>query len=134
MSVRLCRVPSTQTLIPVNIYTDVLTTTNATPLVSAASSRVIASGTCGYVELTASARNTVNGASMVMRRMRCFKNVAGVLSIVGNAGAILPAIGDAAMLTALFDAVATGTTLQPRVTGIAATTIEWLIETCYTLN
>jgi hypothetical protein len=119
--------------------TDVFTTTNATPTVSAAASFVIPSGAGGIALMTASARNTSTGASASAQVARTFQNIAGVLSLTGSlitiaSGALGVLLGDATMVTALIDFTSSGTTFQPRVTGIAATNIEWLLDVSYRVN
>lgn len=117
---------------------DVITTANATPTVSTNAAFVIPTGVGGYCEMTVTARNTATGASSTAKVGRTFQNVAGVLTLtgalialVGTAGA---GVGDATMTAILANFTQSGTTLQPQVTGIAATNIEWLLDVRYTLN
>ena len=113
---------------------DVLTTADATPTVATNASAVIPTGAGGHVEVTATGRNTATGASFSMKVIRSFKNVSGTLSLNGTIGVIAAATGDAGLLTALVDVTSSGTTVQPRVTGIAVTSIEWLVSAEYFVN
>lgn len=113
---------------------DVFTTADATPTVAANASAAIPSGASGMVEVTAVARNTATGATASVKVIRAFKNVSGTLTLVGALGTIAAALGDAAMVVIVADVTSSGATVQPRVTGIAATSIEWLIGAEYYLN
>ena len=122
--------------------TDVFNTTNATPTVSSVTSFVIPSGAVGFVEIRAVLRNTTTGVGAMLYATRPFQNIVGTLtllgaltSIVGSvaAGLALP-IGNAGLLTAGVDLTTSGTTVQPRVTGIAATNIEWLLDVRYCIH
>lgn len=110
--------------------TDDLTTANATPTVSAATSYVVPSGASGYVEVTAVLKDASQNTASV-KVSRSFKNVSGVLSLVGTLSSLLAINGDAGLVTAVLGLTTSGTTVQPQVTGIAATSIEWLISAKY---
>jgi hypothetical protein len=91
-------------------------------------------GAGGHVKVLANARNTSTGASCVLEIIQAFKNVAGTLTLVGAATSLVAALGDAGMLTCVLGITSSGTTVQPQVTGIAATNIEWLIDARYWIN
>lgn len=85
------------------------------------------------------ARNTSTGASGAAQVARTFQNIAGTLTLTGAlvviaGGALGVLIGDATVTTALINFTSSGTTVQPQVTGIAATSIEWLIDVSYRIN
>jgi hypothetical protein len=118
--------------------TDVVTTTDATPTVSAATSYSIPSGASGYVEMLVQARNTATNVGAAAKVARTFQTPGGVLALtgalvtlVGTAGAL---IGDATLTTALISLTSSGVIVQPRVTGIIATNIEWLLDVRYWIN
>lgn len=118
--------------------TDVLTTTDATPTASASAVLVIPSGASGHVEVEVNARIAGTTAGGSAKVVRTFQNVAGTLAltgalvtIFGTAGAL---IGDATITTALVSVVTSGTTVKVQVTGIVATSIEWLISSRWALN
>jgi hypothetical protein len=118
---------------------DVLTTTDATPTVSTKTAFTVPSGSQGYVEMVVNARITGTNAGGVARLARPFQNPsgtlalvgAGLITIVGTAGAL---VGDATITTAVGTFVTSGNIVQPRVTGIVATNIEWLLDVRYWLN
>jgi hypothetical protein len=118
---------------------DVLTTTDATPTVSGPTSFTIPSGSQGYVEMVVNARITSTNVGGVAKLARPFQNPsgtlalvgAGLITIVGTAGAL---VGDATITTAVGTFVVSGNIIQPRVTGIIATNIEWLLDVRYWLN
>lgn len=118
---------------------DVLTTTDATATVSAAASYIVPSGAVGLAILTAIARNTATGASASAQVARTFQNVSGVLTLTGAlitiaSGAAGVLLGDATLATAVANFTSSGTTFQPRVTGVAATNIEWLLDVKYRVH
>jgi hypothetical protein len=115
-------------------FTDVVTTTDATPTVSAATSYVVPAGVGGYCELTALLRNTSTGAAAVIKVSRSFRQVTGTLTLLGTLISLVAAAGDAGLLTAVLDFTSSGTTFQPRVTGVVATNIEWLLDARYWVN
>lgn len=107
--------------------TDVINTTDATPTVSAACSYVVPSGGFGICMCTAliKASATFAFAQLVFP----FRNIAGTLTLLTTASP-LAVQGDAGLLTAVLDVTKSGTTIQPRVTGIVATNLEWTLD-CY---
>ena len=109
---------------------DDVATTNATPAVSAATSYVVPSGASGRVEMTYVAKdgsqNTICG-----KVSRTFKNVGGVFSFSAVINILEALNGDVALATALANFTNSGTTIQPQVTGIAVTNIEWLLDVRY---
>lgn len=110
---------------------DVVSTTDATPTVSTACSYVVPSGSFGYVDmnLILKASATVAVASVRVP----FRNVAGTLTLLTAIN--LSALGgDAGLLTAALDATTSGTTIQPRVTGIVATSLEWQLDCRYSVD
>jgi hypothetical protein len=113
---------------------DVFTTTTATPTVATNASATIPSGAGGHVEITATGRNTSTGASASMKVIRAFQAPSGVLALVGTIGVIAAATGDATMVAIVIDVTLSGSTVQPRVTGIALTNIEWLVSAEYFVN
>jgi len=119
--------------------TDVFTTANATATQSAAVSYAVPSGASGYVEMTAVARNTATGAGGVAKVARTFQTPGGVFAFTGSlitlaSGALGVLLGDASMVTALANFANSGSTIQPQVTGIAATNIEWMLSVCYWID
>jgi hypothetical protein len=122
---------STQRCVQYPWLTDDITTSNATPTVSAATSFVIPSGVSGYVEVLAIAKDASQNTAPI-KIGRSFKNVAGTLSL-GSAAATIVGVanGDIALASILLTIQTSGTTVQPTVTGIAATTIEWLLDVRY---
>jgi hypothetical protein len=67
---------------------------------------------------------------------RSFHNIGGTLTLNGSlitivSGALGALLGDASFATAVADFTSSGVTVQPRVTGITATTIEWLFDVRY---
>jgi hypothetical protein len=114
---------------------DVLTTTNATPTISAAGSLTVPSGAGGFVTASAVARSAA-GKSGYATVGRSFHNIGGVLTLNGSlitivSGALGVLLGDVTLATAIIDFTSSGVIVQPRVTGIAATTIEWFIDVRY---
>jgi hypothetical protein len=119
--------------------TDVLTTANATPTVSAATSFTPPSGASGYVEMLAQARNTATNVGGTAKVGRTFQTPGGVLALTGSllvlvGGALGVLVGDATIVTALADFALSGGILQPRVTGILATNIEWMLDVRYWID
>lgn len=118
--------------------TDVFTTTNATPATSGSTSYSVPSGVGGYVEMLATARNTATNVSASAKVARTFQTPGGVLTLtgslitlVGTAGAL---VGDATLVTALAGLAVSGSIVQPQVTGILATNIEWMLDVRYWIN
>lgn len=114
--------------------TDVVTTTTATPAIATNAVFSIPSGAGGHVELMATGRNTANGVSVTSKSLRAFQTPGGVLALVGTISVIVPPTGDATLLAMIIDATISGNIVQPRITGIAVTSIEWLIEAAYYIN
>jgi hypothetical protein len=113
--------------------TDDISTSDATPTVSAATSFVIPSGASGYVECLAILKDGSQNTAVV-KVGRSFRNVAGTLTLTGALSTVVAIAGDASMLTALVAFATSGTTVQPRVTGIAITNIEWLLDVRYWIH
>jgi hypothetical protein len=116
---------------------DVLTTTDATVTASAACTAAIPSGAVGFLELTVTARNTTTGAGATIRMMQAFKNVSATLTLA-TAVTVIALNGDATFVAALLATpvtfVVSGTSVQPKVTGVIATNIEWLLDARYTIH
>lgn len=74
------------------------------------------------------ARNTSTGAIAAFYKFSGGKNVGGVVSLVGSILDVVSAIKDLAMLTASCTFDTSGTDIRVRVTGIAATNIEWMVS------
>lgn len=107
------------------------TTTNATPsnlvtiaLATGQTMRVV-------VDIIAiSGNNRMRG-----RKTAAIKNISGTLSIVGaTVTDIVPPIGDVALAAAGFDISISGTNVIVPVTGITATTINWVANTTFIIN
>ncbi len=79
------------------------------------------------VQATVVARNTSTGAIAGFYKFAAGKNVGGNVSLVGSILDIISAIKDLSMLTASCTLDVSGTDIRVRVTGIAATTIEWMV-------
>lgn len=109
---------------------ETVTTTDAT--ITTLLSFTVPTGVIVTVNLTIGAKtSTPDGAS---RRMEgSFKNAAGVVSQIGATLTTL-SVGDVALATiaVIFDV--TGATFRVRVTGVAATTIDWLVSGTAQLN
>jgi hypothetical protein len=119
--------------------TDVLTTANATPLVSAATSFSPPSGVTGYVEMLAHGRNTATNVGGTAKVGRTFQTPGGVLALTGSlivlvGGALGVLVGDATIVAALASFASSAGIVQPQVTGIAATSIEWLLDVRYWID
>lgn len=116
---------------------DVLSTTDATVTTSAACTAAIASGACGFCEMTLTARKSTNVGAMI-RVVQEFENVAGTLTLAGALTTICALNGNAAFIASLPGTVAgfsvSGTSVVPQVTGVAATNIEWLLDCRYTIH
>lgn len=119
--------------LPGQILSDVITTTDATVTVSTNCSYVVPSGAYGYIIYFCIAKKTSNGTVMSSTISQSFRNVSGTLTLAGTAVNIVSPTGDATLLTATLSFSVSGTTLQPQVTGIAATTLEWTLDATYFL-
>jgi hypothetical protein len=117
--------------------TDVFTTAGATPTLSTNTAFATPSGSSGVAELRVLARNTGTGAMVFWHAEVPWKNVAGTLTVgtlLNVGGAALAAMASiAADLTAFIGATISltsqaGATIQSQVTGLAATSIEWLVD------
>src|ERR1700704_2394527 len=125
MTLRQCQTPW---------LTDVFTTADATPTNSAIAIYAPPLGSGGVVEMRVIATNAA-GATASMLVSQTWKNVAATVSLVGVLNTIQAATGDAGMVAILAAFVVTGgTTLVPRVTGIALTNITWFIEVKHWAN
>jgi hypothetical protein len=110
---------------------DVVTTTDATPTVVTNAVYVVPSGAAGFCDVDVVLRAA---ATVACARIRFpFRNVSGTLTRL-TALPILALAGDAGLLTAVLDSTQSGTTFQPRITGIALTSIEWLVSCAYVIN
>ena len=119
--------------------TDVLTTANATPTVSVATSFTPPSGVTGYVEMLAQGRNTATNVGGTAKVGRTFQTPGGVLALTGSlivlvGGALGVLVGDATIVAALANFASATGIIQPQVTGIAATNIEWLLDVRYWID
>lgn len=118
--------------------TDVIATTDATVTASAPCTVVIPTGACGYVEMTLTARNTTTGKGAMIRTVQGFQNVAGTLTLAAALGAAVALNGDATFIATLPATMASfavsGTSVQPKVTGVIATNIEFLLDCKYTIH
>lgn len=121
--------------------TDVITTANATPVSSGVTFTPPANcgGTC---EMKVIARNTATNAMVSWHAEVPFKMVGSTLTVgtlLNLGGAALAAVASAgADLTAFVGATIallnTSNVLTPQVTGLAATSIEWLLSMKYDVN
>lgn len=112
--------------------TDVFSTANATPSNGNGTSNYTPpSGSAGYVQLTVVARNTSTGVGATIVTGALFYDGAGVLTVTPMGTPIVSITGALAISATL---IASGTTVQPQVTGVAATTIEWLIDAIYRVD
>lgn len=111
--------------------TDVIATTDATPTVSAPTSFISPSDSVVWCEIRGILRNTTTGVGAYVQVGRSFQNVGGALTALGALSSIIPIVGNAGLLTAVLDFTSSGTTIQPRVTGVALTNIEWLLDARY---
>jgi hypothetical protein len=119
--------------------TDVFTTPGAAATPSAATSFSVPSGASGYVEMIAHGRNTATNVGGVARVGRTFQAPGGVLALTGSliilvGGALGVLVGDATIVAALANFTSSGVIVQPQVTGIAVTNIEWMLDVRYWLN
>jgi hypothetical protein len=114
---------------------DVFTTAGAVATASANATFAPPSGSSGYAEMIANGRVVATGLTSTIKIGQSWKNVAGTVTLSGAATVLVSgASGDAATtLVAVFVATG-GTTLTPTVTGIAATSIEWLLDVRYWVN
>lgn len=111
--------------------TDIISTTDATPTISAACSYTVPSGAMGYVDINVIVKGA---ATIVTATTRVpFRNVSGVLTLL-TAIPIVALAGDAGLLAAVLNVTTSGTTVQPRVTGIAVTNLEWILDCRYSVN
>ncbi len=108
-----------------------VTTTNATP--SNIVSMPVATGQT--VRLVVDIIGISGNNRLRGRKTACVKNIGGTLSIVGaTITDIVTTIGDVALATAGWDISISGTNIIVPVTGIAATTINWISNTTYIIN
>lgn len=110
--------------------TDVVTTADATPTVSAATSYVVPTDTVGNLEMRALLKGPAGIVGVAYINVP-FRNVGGVLTLIAPI-LFFPIGGE--LLAAAIDATKSGTTIQPRVTGIIATAIEWQLDCRYSVN
>jgi hypothetical protein len=111
---------------------DVFTTTNATPSNGNGTTNYTApSGVAGYVQVTVVARNTATGVGATIVTGAEFHNIAGVLTVTQLVTPIVSLIGSIAIAVTI---AASGTSVQTSVTGVAATNIEWLVDSLYRVN
>lgn len=107
--------------------TETFVTTNATPTVSTATTFAPPTGTSGVRELHVVARNTASSEAVgVYRVMQAFKNVGGTVSLVGSVQTIYSdtvSIGGTSVTVVLLSGF-----INNEVVGIAATNIEWFID------
>ena len=117
---------------------DVITTTDATVTSSAACTMAIPSNACGFLEMTLTARNTATGKGGMIRTIQSFQNIAGVLTLAITLAVPVALNGDAVFIATLPATVASftasGTSVVPKVTGVIATNIEWLLDCRYTIH
>lgn len=103
---------------------DAATTTDAT-VTSLHVSSLLATGEVGVVRASIVAKSgTLNAAGWAMEAT--FKNNAGTVTQVGATLTTL-SVQDTALLTATIAFDVTGATFRLRVTGLALTTIDWMI-------
>lgn len=114
--------------------TDVFTTANATATASTNAGYTVPTGASGRVELWATARRTSDNLVGFFHVLTTFENIAGTLTLSTTQKFFGGFLGSAAINTILADFTTSGTTIQPLVTGIAATNIEWLIDARYDVN
>ncbi len=110
---------------------DVFTTADATPTVSAPASFIVPAGSTVYVEMTAIARSAA-GLVAATKIAAVAQNVAGTLTLTPVTLALAATTGGLAIGAVTF--TSTGVTIQPRVVGIIATSIEWLLDVRYSVN
>lgn len=121
---------------------DVIDTTDATVTTSAACSYTPPNGSAGTCEYKVVARNTSTGTMVAWRAEAPWKKVGSTLtvgSLLNVGGAALALVGASAgdvtaFATAAISVVASAGVIQPKVQGIAATNIEWLIHCKYDVN
>ncbi len=111
--------------------TDVFTTVDATPTVSAPTSFVVPAGAAVYVEMTAVARSAA-GLVSTTKVGAAVQNVGGVLTMTQVTLPLVAATGG--LVIGVVNFTSTGVTIQPRVIGIVATSIEWLLDVRYWVN
>lgn len=115
---------------------DVFTTTNATQTTSAACSFSTPSNSTIFAHMRATARNTSTNREMVIERYAVYNNFTGTLQVAtdGVLNGLMNGQGDAAMAGVSGTLVVSSPTIQPKVTGLAATNVEWLIDVRYWVN
>lgn len=111
--------------------TDVFTTADATPTISAPTSFVVPLGSTVYVEMIAIARSAA-GVVATTKIAAVAQNVATVLTLTPVTLALVAATGGLAIGAVTF--TSSGVTIQPRVVGIIATSIEWMLDVRYWVN
>lgn len=112
---------------------DVFTTTNDTPTVASNATLTTAAGQAGKATFSVTGRTAaglVVGGTIVAQ----WQNVTTTLTLT-PAYALVPvdSVGDT-LNAVVIDFTTSGQIIQPRVTGIAATTIEWLVDAKYDVN
>ncbi len=116
--------------------TDVFTT--ASNILTASTNATFAppSGSSGYVEMVATARNTASGAAGIVKVGQSWKNVAGTVTMTGTPTLLVNGTSSDAGMTTILASFAgtTATTIIPAVTGVLTTSIEWLLDVRYWVN
>lgn len=101
------------------------TTTNGTQ--TTVGTYTLPTNCSSYVDAIIQGRNTSTGDMIAMRLGGMAKRLTGNSSQVGSIGNILATQSDLALILASATIDVSGTDIRIRVTGLAATSIEWMV-------
>jgi hypothetical protein len=112
--------------------TDVVSTSDALAHTATNATYTPPTGVSGLLDLEVVARLTgSNDAVAVFHYIQAYKNVSGTVSLVGTT---VPLYSDTTEESVSVAIVLSGSTIQPRVTGIASTTFSWTVSAKYDVH
>jgi hypothetical protein len=119
-------------------FTDVINTMDATLTNSTNTQYAPPSGSGGMVEIRGCARlksGASSGHAAPFYLVQGWSNIAGTVTMEGSATNVVAiSSGNAALSTAVISVAIVAGKVTPKVTGIASTNIEWLLDVRYTVN